>query len=153
VSEPFLLRLGVNDDVPYVMDSWLQQERRAERRGLVAIEGHRFLPWQKTMQRQILGRSTVHLVVACLPDDPTVILGWAVTGPRCVYYVYVRESSRRLGLAKAMLAPTLKETGILYGARPAPEYDEASRSWRAHPVVSHIPKTWAYSYRVNFFDP
>jgi GNAT superfamily N-acetyltransferase len=52
----------------------------------------------------ILDRSTTEVKLAVLPDDPDVVLGWAVTEPGIVHYVYVKHMLRRHGLATALLA-------------------------------------------------
>lgn len=43
------------------------------------------------------------LRVAHVPDDPTVILGYALVAPPTVHYVYVKPSFRRYGIARALL--------------------------------------------------
>lgn len=42
--------------------------------------------------------------LAVLPDDPSVVLGWSVTEPGVVHYVYVKPSFRRYGIARSLLA-------------------------------------------------
>lgn len=42
--------------------------------------------------------------VAVLPDEPDVILGWAVIEGPVVHYVYVKPPFRKHGLATALLA-------------------------------------------------
>lgn len=43
----------------------------------------------------------VHLAV--LPDDPDVVLGWSVTEPGLIHFVYVKPSFRKYGIATALL--------------------------------------------------
>jgi len=42
--------------------------------------------------------------LAVLPDDPSVVLGWAVTEPNTVHFVYVKPTFRKYGIAKALLS-------------------------------------------------
>ena len=42
--------------------------------------------------------------LAVMPDDHSVILGWACYEPGTLHYVYVKPSFRRYGVAKALLA-------------------------------------------------
>ena len=61
-----------------------------------------FAEHHKVIDR-VLGRGA-SVRVAALPDEPDVILGWAVTEGPVVHYVYVKPDFRRYGLAKALLA-------------------------------------------------
>jgi GNAT superfamily N-acetyltransferase len=54
------------------------------------------------IDRVFSGQPTVKLAV--LPDEPDVVLGWSVSEPGVVHYVYVKPAFRRHGLAKALLA-------------------------------------------------
>lgn len=52
---------------------------------------------------RILARDPV-VRLAVLPDDPEVVLGWSVSEPDAVHYVYVKPPFRRYGVATALLA-------------------------------------------------
>jgi len=67
--------------------------------------GPRFLRGHKKLVRDILARPDTALLVACHPDDPDTILGWACTGPDVVFYVFVKRDVRRVGVASSLLAP------------------------------------------------
>lgn len=57
--------------------------------------------------RGILARPDSVLRVACLPDDPDAILGWAVITadqPPKLHFVYVRKEARKNGIARMLLA-------------------------------------------------
>lgn len=42
--------------------------------------------------------------VACLADEPDVILGYALLEPNVIHFVYVKEAWRKQGVAKALTA-------------------------------------------------
>ena len=61
-----------------------------------------FAEHHKVIDR-VLGRGA-SVRVAALPDEPDVILGWAVTEGPVVHYVYVKPPFRKHGMATALLA-------------------------------------------------
>lgn len=46
--------------------------------------------------------------LAVLPDEPDVVLGWAVVEGPLVHYVYIKPPFRRHGMATALLADVKK---------------------------------------------
>lgn len=90
---PFSLRVGRPADLAYVVDSWVKRGRdRGER-----------LSDATARVRAILADEGTELRIACLPDDPDAILGWAAVAPPSLHYVYVRKELRGQGLARALL--------------------------------------------------
>jgi len=50
--------------------------------------------------RNLIAKSAVR--IACLPDEPDVILGYALLEPNIIHFVYVKEAWRKQGVAKAL---------------------------------------------------
>lgn len=48
------------------------------------------------------------LVVACLKDEPDVLLGYSIVGPDAIHFVYVKRSWRSIGLAKSLVPADIK---------------------------------------------
>ena len=48
----------------------------------------------------VFDRSSV--MIACLPNEPDVTLGWMATEGPCLHFVYVRPNLRRSGIATAL---------------------------------------------------
>lgn len=44
-------------------------------------------------------------MVACLTEDPDVLLGYAISSPEALHYVFVKEAWRRRGIASRLLGP------------------------------------------------
>ena len=151
---PVGVRVGLPDDVPLVMDSWLLSARESEGH----VEGVRFVRWQKAMQRAVLARASTRLLIAHPDDDPSVIMGWIVYGastPTVLHYVWTRYASRRLGIGRMLLAsalPDLERAEVVYAARPAREFDEASKRWVAPPMAQRIPRSWRFMPRAQFLE-
>lgn len=108
----FVLRAGHAGDHPFVVDSWVKSYqsyvmmRECPHCGGAGriYRGQRFLRGHKRLVREILARGAA-LLVACMPDDPETILGWACTEDGVVHYVFTKRDVRRVGIAKALLAP------------------------------------------------
>jgi hypothetical protein len=50
--------------------------------------------------KQLMLKSTVK--VACLGDDPDVILGWSMNDSSVLHFIFVKKSYRKLGIAKLL---------------------------------------------------
>lgn len=121
----YVLRSGLPSDHPFVVDSWVKSyqsyclTRDCEHCGGAGriYRGQRFLRGHKRLIREILARPATALLVACHPEDSDVILGWAVTEAGVVHYVFVKRDVRRVGIAKALLAPFLDASQVIYTHR------------------------------------
>ena len=53
----------------------------------------------------LLKSNNTEITVACLKDDPEVILGYAVLSknPRTLHYVFVKKQWRSIGIAKGLI--------------------------------------------------
>ena len=151
---PYAIRLGGVGDVAFVMDAWMQSERDASGH----LEGRHFIRWQKRMQRDILARDTTRVVVAAPEGDPETILGWLVyseTQPQVIYYAYVRDQARRMGIASALLAAAGLSPAeeVFYSARPARVRSQVEGIWTSAPVVARLPAAWRYQPRAAYLEP
>lgn len=113
------IREAVAGDVPFVLNSWLQSFARAPFARLVPVDAY----WRghHELVLSVLGRSETR--VACSPTDTDAIMGWSVTAPGVVHYVYVKFPYRRLGIARRLLA----------------HVPEAARYTHATPVLASLP--------------
>ncbi len=52
----------------------------------------------------LLNSPNTRVTIACLPDDPNVILGYSILSADCltVHYVYVKSAWRKQGIGKAL---------------------------------------------------
>ena len=101
MNEPlFICRQAKASDLHYVMETWVKSNQATrhdphyQREQRLTIEG-------------ILNRPGSCARVAHTVDDEDAILGWAIyqDAPRpVIYYCYVRDGSRRIGIARALLA-------------------------------------------------
>jgi GNAT superfamily N-acetyltransferase len=100
---PFSLRPGGPDDLPFVFATWLRSYKRSSsfaRR----VPNDVFYKFHHQAIERILVRTSAQLRIAHAPDAPGVILGYAVTEPGVVHFVYVKGDFRRFGIGSALLA-------------------------------------------------
>lgn len=71
-----------------------------------------FMDYYKHIVVALITSPKVVINVACLPDDPEVILGYAVTSTDkdTVHWVYVKEKWRKQGIMKSLLPSSFKYT-------------------------------------------
>jgi GNAT superfamily N-acetyltransferase len=127
----FMLRGAEPNEAPKIAEEWVGSYKRspwARALGEIAYEaGH------KRLIEQLLRRET--LLVACLPDEPESRLGWSCTGDGVVFYVYVDPSFRRLGIARALVAPYLDaQKDVLY-THSAVHSIQVPHHWRFDPYA------------------
>lgn len=98
-------------------------------------------------------REAAKAIVACDPEDPAIIYGYAIVEHEAVHVVYVRAPFRRRGIARAMLA----ELGVkapTVSTLDAPRW--AQRRWAvehdpfAAPIGGHLFRAWCVAWRTAF---
>lgn len=99
----FAVRPARRSDAAFVASSWLRSYRDAP--AVVAVPSRTYFYWQHRVVEALLARSAV--LVACSPDDPDTIVGWAcaeaMEGALVLHYVYVKHDFRRYGVARALV--------------------------------------------------
>ena len=50
--------------------------------------------------------------MACLPNDVSVVLGYLVSEPQIIHYVFVKESFRRFGIARMLFDHEHDDLGL-----------------------------------------
>lgn len=94
------------------------------------------------------------VLVAAYDKDPDVIFGWACTSTDAVHYVWVDKKFRRNGVAKELLSPYMKRTGVIYTHAPSRMWQTRGDSNRfkfnvnadgTRDSVVPIPHGWTYN--------
>lgn len=138
VSPPFAVRVGTAEDHAYVLSSWL----RTDEKRLRPIEGAFYRPWQIRMMNDVLARKGACLRVAHPTDDAQTIMGWFLYEdghPPIFHYCYVRESARRLGIARLLLGELADRPIAILSARPH----------QSLPI--QLPSGWAFMTRAGCY--
>lgn len=119
---PIAFRSATADDLGFVISSWLRSAGDAwgdmRRQDAAAFAGtevgwfadvpHRFT---RAAVTEILQRPTVQAVVACDPEDETVIYGYVIAEPseRIIHWCHVKHTLRRNGIARDLVRRVLPD--------------------------------------------
>lgn len=103
-----LLRLGTDEDVPLIANSWLKSYRHSFE--CAGVPNHLFYKHHHKLLQDLIPRSAV--VVLCNPEHPDHILGYIVyekmSGCMVIHYCYIKQVFRRRGLARKMVEAILE---------------------------------------------
>lgn len=150
MNDPFdtlIIRPGAPGDIARVRKDWLLSYATSAFARMCS-PGDRFpkraselyFAWQKQVMDRLLG-GDADLWVATWTEDTTTIVGWTVTSPCLLHYVYVGEDYRHHGVAKRLLAPLLEEPRVTYTHRST--------------IAKHlpIPPGWTFDKRPAVVGP
>lgn len=91
------------DDFNFIMATWLKTSYYGHPYFKEVEKKAFFHHYAKFIQSILLAPRTI-IKVACLPDDPDIILGYAVYSDATVHQVYVKAPWRLKGIARSLLA-------------------------------------------------
>ncbi len=158
----FALRVATPDDRNYIECSW----RKAEKSANGHLERERFAQCQDAAMHAILDRESTTVTIAHPVADPEVIAGYIVSrapakvirkGPSSVkeigpapivYFLFVRDECRRLGIARALLGELPERRDVIFTTRPSHVRD--GEQWKRSPLP--IPRAWRYVPRAQFVE-
>lgn len=63
--------------------------------------------YQKVIER-LIRKPGVQVFIACLKEDPDVILGYSIFQPKILHFVFVKDVWRRIGLARDLIPPDIE---------------------------------------------
>lgn len=90
-------------DIPFIYETWLKSYKHDSAIGKSTRSGI-FFDEYKTIVDRILSNKDTQTLVACLNDSTDVILGYLVKELNLAHYCFVKESFRRLGVARSLFA-------------------------------------------------
>lgn len=92
----------IAEDEPFIYSAWLKSVRN-ESPVYVNVPDRVFYVAHHAVIERLLPSSTVAL--ACLRDDPSVLIGFAVAATKRdgIHFIYVKSAFRRMGIAKALI--------------------------------------------------
>lgn len=100
-SEPYFVLDGIGTARNLIFATWLRSYQTSSLMTKAIPKETFFGEHHKVIERILSRNPTVRLAV--IPDDQDVVLGWSVTEPGIVHYVYVKPSFRKYGIARALL--------------------------------------------------
>ncbi len=81
----------------YYGDSWFSEINKSV-----------FMEHYHKVINYLIDKKTINIRVACLKDDPTVILGYAIFEGDTLHWVFIKKSWRNIGLAKDLVPKDIK---------------------------------------------
>ena len=101
---PVEIRLAVEGDIPYVAKTWVETYRKAGQWSKGMTDGV-YYPAHRNLANHLIGQAST--VVACNPDHPTHLLGFACGERRndvlTMHFVCVKFALRGFGVARLMM--------------------------------------------------
>lgn len=93
------------DDISFIYATWLRGLRHGNSWFELIIQEVYYDVYHRVIEN-IIKSSKVTTKVACLKDDPGVILGYAVYSSNRLDWVYVKKAWRSIGIAKMLVPKT-----------------------------------------------
>lgn len=97
----FITRPYMSSDKNFIYASWLKGLYHGND-WFNEIPTNVFFKNYQGALESILERPNVEILIACLPDDKEVILGYAVLEKNTIHWIFVKESWRKMGIAKEL---------------------------------------------------
>lgn len=97
----FVIVDATDDAKNLIFATWLRSYEASSMMSKLIPRDTFFAEHHKVLERIFARTPTVKLAV--LPDQPDVVLGYAVTEGQVVHYVYVKPAFRRYGIATSLL--------------------------------------------------
>jgi hypothetical protein len=101
-SELITIREIMPDDTNFIYASWLRGLYYGDS-WLSDVPKSVFMDHYHKVIAFILSKPTTTVKVACLKDDPSVILGYAVMSDVAVHWIFVKKNWRGIRLAKDLI--------------------------------------------------
>lgn len=103
-DELISVREGVESDHPFIYASWLKGLRYGNDWFSLIESDHYYKNYHAVIEH-LLNDPNTTVLIACLQEDPDVILGFSVSSGDRLHWVFVKQRWRKIGIARS-LAPT-----------------------------------------------
>ena len=98
----WIIRHANPDDIPFIYATWLNSYRTDSDIGKSVKKSIYFKEYVKVLD-SILAKDDTTVLVAVLPRNTAIILGYLVFQPSVIHYAFVKESFRKNNIAKSLL--------------------------------------------------
>lgn len=96
-----IIRPAVDSDVPFFYSALLQSHFYSAHAARCIPADIYYSEHKRVLQSRF--RNGAHLLVACLKEDPQVILGFMFYEQHIIHYIYVKKDFRKFGIARRLL--------------------------------------------------
>lgn len=108
IKEKINIRPVVTDDVSFIYATWLRGLYHGNSWFREIDPGAYFKTYHSVLEFILFKRKDVKCSVAVLKEDPNIILGYCVTEPTILHWIFVKKPWRKMGIAKALLPEDIK---------------------------------------------
>lgn len=95
---------NLDTDKAFVLSTWLRGAYYGDS-WFSLIPKDRFMQAYEPFLQKLLDTPGVDVTVACLAEDPDVLIGYVVHTNTVVHWMFVKKSWRKIGVAKSLLPP------------------------------------------------
>lgn len=106
-SELVAVREAVPEDKNFILATWLRGLKYGND-WFDAIDSEVYFKVYHQVIESLLVDPRVKIYVACLKEDPSVILGYSVSSGERLDWVFVKKVWRGIGIARALTPPSIK---------------------------------------------
>ena len=99
-------------DKPFVMATWLKGLLYGDS-WFSIIPKDVFMPTYHAFLTQLLDSPGVEVTIACLVEDPDVIVGYSVATNTVLHWVFCKKAWRKIGVARLLLPKTVSTVSHL----------------------------------------
>lgn len=99
------LRKATEADHAFIYNSWTNAQFYGFKPNRNIPDKAAFMRGLSIYIKKLLESPEVLVTVACVTDDPEIILGYSVMERTCLYWVFVKEPFRLQGIAKRLVFP------------------------------------------------
>lgn len=122
------IRPFAKTDESFVYSTWLHGLYYGNEYYSLVLRDTFYRSYHKILDH-VFSMKHISMQVACLKEDEDVILGYAVYSERCIHWIYVKASYRKMGLAKRLVSES--------------DFIECSHLTKLGLRIK--PKTWKYN--------
>lgn len=104
-SELVTIRDYIEDDKPFILATWLKGLRYGNSK-YQGLDSAVYFKFYHSLFSSVLNMATVK--VACLTEDLSIILGYAIFDASNLYWVHVKKAWRNIHIASSLIPKTIK---------------------------------------------
>lgn len=97
----------IEADTNFILATWLKGLRYGNSY-FKSIESKAYFFNYEKLIKSLLETPKTIIKIACLKDDPGVILGYSVSEPGRLHFVFVKKAWRTIGIGKSLVSQDLK---------------------------------------------
>lgn len=99
------------EDIPFIYSSWLKSYKHGSNFGKSTRSTIFFENYREIIDEILI---SANIVVACLPEDANVILGYLVHDGSVFHYCFIKQTFRRMGLASMLKSAVCATDPVVY---------------------------------------